>query len=280
MSKKSALIVEIYKNYCIVVTGDGQFLKQEISAGTYEIGDSIIVAEKEPDRFEEKSAIFRILSRVAAGFAIVAVIAFGSYFGINFLRTGRSQMTVALQDSVLPEAAQAAVEEAAAENEIGQGQETPSINKQQTGEGQLMKESSDDENYDMLNDEMPQTEDAAQVSNAAPVLFEVIHNIADTDQAVLIDYKDIIIDYSVEEPGTESDGSGFEKSLLFNFMQNKKDHFFNGNIDTILNDANSSAIKTVKMIFENFEYGAKKTQEVELENDARSFTLVIYGSFN
>jgi hypothetical protein len=281
MIEKRASVVEIHKNYCIAVTGDGQFLKQAAPAGTYEIGDSItLVAEKENDRAAEKFDIYRIVSRVAAGFAIVAVVAFGSYFGIHILRSGKSAMTVALNESVTEETVQASLAQTADESEIAAAQENSLLSKKQSGEVQLLQESNVEENEDNLLEKAPEGGEQTQPGSAAPILYEGLYNISGTGEVVLIDYDDIMIDYSIEESKTESGGSDFEKSLLFNFIQNKKDHFFNGNIDTILNDTNKSAIRTVPLLFENFEYGAKRTEEVALENDEKSFTLVIYGSFN
>ncbi len=281
MNEKSASVVEIHKNYCIAVTCDGQFLKQEITAGTYEIGDSIIVtAEKENKRAAEKFDIYRIVYRVAAGFAIVAVVVFGAYFGIHILRSGDKPVTVVLQDSVLTETALDPTKEKTDGNEIAAGQEDSVLLKQQPGQSQLRQESVVDEDDGMLLEKMQEGGEPAQGSNEAPILYKGLHNISDTGELGLIDYEDIKIDYSIKESKTKSGASPFEKSILFNFMHNKKDYFFNGNIDAVLNDANSSAIRTVRMLFENYEYGAKRTEEVALENDEKSFTLVIYGSFN
>jgi hypothetical protein len=41
-----AIIVEISKDYCIVMTRDGQFLKQRIPPGFFELGDEIIVSKE------------------------------------------------------------------------------------------------------------------------------------------------------------------------------------------------------------------------------------------
>ena len=41
-----AVIMEIHKDYCIVMTKDGQFLKQNIPAGVFEIGDEIAVSKE------------------------------------------------------------------------------------------------------------------------------------------------------------------------------------------------------------------------------------------
>jgi len=38
-----AVIIEIYKYYCIAVTPDGRFVKQSVDQGEYEIGDEIMI---------------------------------------------------------------------------------------------------------------------------------------------------------------------------------------------------------------------------------------------
>jgi len=278
MKYKEAIIVEIYKRHCIVLTADGQFLKQAVAAGTHEIGDSITVLfGKEPETGKEKIDIYRIISRVAAGFAICAAVAFGIYFGVNFIRPESGTLKVAVQESNVIEQVQPSLEESVNNEDQPNLQDKTVLPGQEAKETQLRQESA--------NDGSPlqgASEDEAQnaISTASPILYEGSHKLDEADTVFSIDYNDIRIDYSIEQADASSGDSEFEKSLFFSFLQNKKDYLFNGNIDTVLNDANKSAARTVRMLFENFEYGQERTEEVILQKDENNFTLVIYGSFN
>ena len=69
-----AIVVEIHKEYCIVMTGDGRFVRQAVPAGELEIGDEIIVEE------ETYTAPSRDWIKTFAIAAVaVLVIGFGSY---------------------------------------------------------------------------------------------------------------------------------------------------------------------------------------------------------
>ncbi len=74
-----ATVMEIYKNYCIVITGDGQFLKYKTAASSVEIGDEVVIS-KAPEA--------RTARLVVRGFAIAAavvVVAIGSVFSYRYL---------------------------------------------------------------------------------------------------------------------------------------------------------------------------------------------------
>lgn len=81
-----ALIIEIGKDYCIVLTRDGQFLRQRIPHGVFEIGDEIIVREE--DNF--KPAMVNIkMNRVrssAVAASVILILAVGSIFAVRYLR--------------------------------------------------------------------------------------------------------------------------------------------------------------------------------------------------
>jgi len=74
-----ATVMEIYKNYCIVMTRDGQFLKYKTAAGSVEIGDEVVIS-KVPEA--------RTARLVVRGFAIAAavvVVAIGGVFSYRYL---------------------------------------------------------------------------------------------------------------------------------------------------------------------------------------------------
>src|SRR4030065_959308 len=79
-----AVIIEIYKDYCIVMTKDGQFLKQNIPAGVFEIGDEIVSAKEysyEPKTI--KAGWLKSLSVASMALVVVAVL---SLFGVWYFK--------------------------------------------------------------------------------------------------------------------------------------------------------------------------------------------------
>lgn len=81
-----AVIMEIGKDYCIVLTRDGQFLKQRIPQGIFEIGDEITVKEEHiprPAILDIKMSHFRSL---AAAASVIVIVAIGSIFGVWYMK--------------------------------------------------------------------------------------------------------------------------------------------------------------------------------------------------
>jgi len=76
-----AVVMEIHKDYCIVMTEDGQFLRQEIPAGVFEIGDEIIVERQ----YSYEPKVSRVV-RFAIAASVVVVVAIGSVFGVRYLK--------------------------------------------------------------------------------------------------------------------------------------------------------------------------------------------------
>jgi len=69
-----AVVMEIHKDYCIVMTGDGRFIRQAVPAGELEIGDEIIVEE---ETFTAPGRDWIKTFAIAA--VALLVIGFGSY---------------------------------------------------------------------------------------------------------------------------------------------------------------------------------------------------------
>ena len=87
-----AVIMEIHKEYCIVMTGDGRFIRQAVPAGELEIGDEIIVEE---ETFTAPGRDWLKTFAIAA--VAILVIGFGSYgilriFGGLGSRNGEAAM--------------------------------------------------------------------------------------------------------------------------------------------------------------------------------------------
>jgi len=86
-----AVIIEIKKGYCIALTRDGRFLRQEIPPGVFEVGDEIIVNEE--DLFKAKRMdISRVktLSLAASILIILATVSFFSFWYMKHYRASRS----------------------------------------------------------------------------------------------------------------------------------------------------------------------------------------------
>ena len=80
-----AIIMEINKKYCIVMTEDGQFLNHRISGGSGEIGDEIIMEEKN-NEFSYANYRKTWIRGIAVGFAVLIVLVMGSVFSYRFLK--------------------------------------------------------------------------------------------------------------------------------------------------------------------------------------------------
>ena len=80
-----AVIMEIHKDYCIVVTEDGRFLKRKIPAGVFEVGDEIVIDQElsfEPAKAPRASWF----GRYAATAVILVVIIAGVIIGVRYIR--------------------------------------------------------------------------------------------------------------------------------------------------------------------------------------------------
>ena len=74
-----AVVIEIHKNYCIVVTGDGQFLKHKAGAGSVEIGDEVVISRVP----ETRMARFTVRGFAVAAAVLVVII--GGIYSYRYL---------------------------------------------------------------------------------------------------------------------------------------------------------------------------------------------------
>ena len=112
-----AVVMEIYKDYCIVMTKDGQFLKQEIPAGVFEIGDEIMVSEG----YVYKLKVVKVgwMRSFAVGTMIVVMVAVVSIFGVWYLKQYRPSRDIALlTEDTTEEMLTVQIEEEAPQEEI------------------------------------------------------------------------------------------------------------------------------------------------------------------
>ncbi len=81
-----AIIMEISRDHCIVATEDGRFMRQDIAAGTYEIGDELIVGEEHQEAFQYGRPKRNRIMGVIAAAAMVAVLVTGTALLVRYFR--------------------------------------------------------------------------------------------------------------------------------------------------------------------------------------------------
>ncbi|MBM3708083.1 MAG: anti-sigma factor domain-containing protein [Actinobacteria bacterium] len=262
-----AIILEIYRKYCILMTKDGQFLRKNIPAGLYEIGDEIII-----DRFEEVTVSKRgklpiLIGRVASGLAAVVLIIIGLYFGVEFLKNQKRAGVPAVsaaQAAVIDKSLEVAEDTFMLESENGMQENIPG--EEMASELVLeSKKASRDQSSDTLPAENKLFEGSYSLENAGiniPIAFASINIIYRVDEA-----KESLFDFFDEE-----------RKLNFNFENINKKASFNGNIDISLLNSELDITKTHTILFNDFSSGQEKSEEIPLL-DELSFRLIMYGFF-
>jgi hypothetical protein len=125
-----AVIIEIHKGYCIVMTKDGQFIKQNIPAGVFEIGDEIVIAKEYS--YEPKTIRVGWLKSLSIASMAVVVVAVLSIFGVWYFKQYLPLRNAALlTGNTTEETAQAA----AAEEEEVSGEAAQEENTEGSGLG-------------------------------------------------------------------------------------------------------------------------------------------------
>src|SRR4030043_1973409 len=105
-----AVIIEIHKDYCIVMTKDGQFIRQNIPAGVFEIGDEIVISKEYS--YEPKTIRAGWLKSLSVASMAVVVVAVLSIFGVWYFKQYLPLRNAALlTGDTTEETAQAAAEE-------------------------------------------------------------------------------------------------------------------------------------------------------------------------
>jgi hypothetical protein len=148
-----AVVLEIHKKYCIMVTEDGQFLKQDIPAGNLEIGDEIIV---------EKALAYPAgrnwLSKLAIAAAVVAVVGLGGFGLYKILPVYLPGMKTTLDNMAVAEGALLR-EEAPGE------EEKASVASEETAMEMVCEESAEEPVKSVA--EAGETEDAGETDETA-----------------------------------------------------------------------------------------------------------------
>ena len=81
-----AVIMEIHKDYCIVVTRDGQFLKRKIPPGVFEIGDEILI-DQEYSFEPAKPAGTNWVKKFVVTISVAVVVVVALVLGVRYMRS-------------------------------------------------------------------------------------------------------------------------------------------------------------------------------------------------
>ena len=127
-----AVVMEIYKDYCIVMTKDGQFLRNKIPVGRLEIGDEIVI-----ERHYSYEPKVSLVARFAIAAAVMVVLALGAVLGVRYIsQYHATRGTAMVAEEVVEE--KAIVEEALP---VEEGAEEPALAMEAEQEETIIYES-------------------------------------------------------------------------------------------------------------------------------------------
>ena len=248
MKELKAVIVEINKESSIVLTSDGQFRKERITAGNFEIGDEIMVsAEDTPGQPVSSSRFSRIITRTAIGFAAVALIVVGTYFSFQYFTNNTFTGEIAkAADEALPGVKQdetiLAVE-----------------NAPEAMEGALTEEE--------------------MVGISRQELVAGIYSLEKIGMDIPIENDGISIIYRIDRsPGetVEMTQEDILKELTLKFLNIKKESMFSGNADIffIKKDLSTSDIHTIN--FKDLSHNQQVTEKMTFVDDTGLLTFTVW----
>ncbi len=303
-----ASIVEIHKKYCIILTADGQFVRQDVPAGAYEIGDEIIIDAADFLDVKEKplKKPFSIFAKLAAGLAVIIILGGVSYLGIKYAGLGLAFSPV----RVASEAVQAKTIDTASGQESAKGSqgdkgqdqqalsaeapntepgiagaqssessankvqaEQPSSASDQSGQSDKTQSSQDDSTT------APGTNNEGELDEVPlPVLFEGTFKLDKKNIDILTNYPDLYITYIFEEKYTQDSVTGETKTFTLK-IKNLQKSTFNGNIDIIFIDKSSKTLQTSAIEIENLAFNDEIIEEIQIAENTDSFKMILYGNF-
>ena len=239
-----ATVMEIHKNYCIVMTRDGQFLKHKIAAGSVEIGDEIVIS---------KAPEVRLGKLYARGFAIAAavvIVVVGGVFSYRYLSKfypvgGVRELAEAkVEDKEVYQAEAPA--EAAVTQEVGEEAATVAVE---------LEESAVDE-----------------INEAGGLMYEkdfVIEEGIEVEEFII---DDLSFKYRIYE----SDG---EKQILISFKNTSANLSFTGSADIILLSGDN-ILKELHIDLVDLGPWEEKEETVVYEEGASILHVRMNGGFN
>lgn len=256
-----ATVVEIHKNYCFVITRDGRFLKKKIPAGSFEIGDEIIIKEGAEEEAVKRIRVFQIASRAAIGFAAIVAVVFAAYFGIRYAGIDNSATELAMAPGQAVEETRSAVLEESAVLEKEAGSEDVMASEETVA---FAKPEEEQEASLALQDE----------------LFSGTFTLEKMDTDVMLENNVMFISYRVDE--VEEDIEILDenelKELTLKFMNIKENTLFEGNADIMLMHSDKTISEIEKMVFEDLNYNQQNKKVIPFK-DETDFRLIIFGIF-
>jgi hypothetical protein len=238
-----AVIMEIHKDYCIVMTKDGRFLKRKIPAGVFEIGDEITVDLEmsfEPVATPRRSMIGRYLATAM----VVLVIVVGAVLGERFIR--QYYESKGIERVGFEEAAEEAVEEAAEEEA-----EEPQYEYEEASEA--------------AEDEEEVLDEAEKEGN---VVYRDIYFL-DTEDWAQEKIMGIMFSYRVE--------SGAVLQVQIENISNEP--AFDGTFELFMLEADKSETRLINIPFRNFVPGDFFEDSFLLQEGEASFRLEVFEEF-
>jgi hypothetical protein len=306
-----ASIVEIYKDYCIVLTRDGRFIRQDVPAGAYEIGDEIFIEDAGLIAVMEKplKKPFGMFARLAAGFAAIVILGGGAYLGIKYAGPGFALNPVIAasqeaQTKTLAQTAQGDSDEGDATGQQGEqnfaveapdsgagvagAQSSEASSSDVSNSGQSLPSSSQDSGQSDKTQSFQENGSAASGANSGdgndalaplPVLFEETIRLEKNNIDIPIDYTDLIITYKVGQSYGQDKGTGEIGTFTIKIKNVQKSTFI-GNIDIIFIDKNSITLQTSAFETGNLVFNDDFTQQIQIASNTESFIITLYGSFD
>lgn len=304
-----ASVIEIHKNYCIVITQDGRFIRQDMLAGAHEIGDEIVIEAADLFTAGKKtgSKSFSMFAKLAAGFAAIVILSGISYLGIKYAGSGFSINPVKAASQVAQtkiadppgqentnggyattEQSEQALAEKAPASESGI---TGAQSSESSADAAQSGQSSSTSNQDIGQSEktVPSQDSGAAVSGTngegglalspGQVLFEGTFKLYKNNIDILIDYPDLFITYKLGQAYTQDAGAD-EIGVFTLKVKNLQKSTFIGNIDIIFTDKNGSSLKTTAIETGNLDFNKGYTQTIQIAGNADSFKMTLYGNFN
>ncbi len=282
-----ALIIDIKKEYCILITPDGRFLKKDIPAGDYEIGDEIVIEEKCADAISAgKKLDFGIFVRIATGFAVVAVLTAGIYFSVKYVNTGSSLPVVAAAKAEQTENSDENMsmskpqETFTASADSGETMQSGQNKSQELSEGSAAykQESNKQEQLNPAQD----SSDAIVMSESLPVLFEGVYSLDESadnlNLYIPVAFDSLDINYMIEKyPGEKSASQTSHGILHLLFKNEEKNTSYNGNISVTLMDEKNTVLDTMSFDFYNFIHGSARLEKIYFGSGYMTFALLITG---
>lgn len=235
-----AVIMEIHKDYCIVVTEEGRFLRRKIPSGVFEIGDEIIIDQElafGPAKTPRQSMVGRYLATAL----VVAVIIIGAVLGIRFIRQYYASGGTGLAEY-----------ETVAEEAVGEEAEEPQYEYEESAE--LTKDEAE--------------EDLAEEEKEGNVVYKDIYFL-DVENWAQEKIRGMMFSYRVE--------SGTVLQVQLENISNEPG--FDGTFKLSMLKADKSETRVIEILFKNFVPGGFFEDSFPLQEGEASFRLEVFEEF-